>query len=180
MKPEVTVVIPSLKPRDDIITIDSVPSDIPILIQQEDSSSKARNSGIANADTDLVLCLDDDIIFDENTFWNIARSLEQGRLVGLEDYEYCWVISRLFGLHREDWKQVGGFDERLKSYNEDTDLAIKYEKAGLDILRLPRDTVEHVDHDRSINKWDRAWRGVYLAAKHPRYAPELFRGLVLR
>jgi O-antigen biosynthesis protein len=49
-------------------------------------------------------------------------------------------------IHRERWNEMGGFDERyVPAYYEDTDLAIRFTKAGRPNLLEPRSVVVHCE-----------------------------------
>jgi len=174
-----TVVIPTTKPDDEVVTLESIPDDVPVRTEREGHLLEARNRGVRAANTDFVIMMDDDIVFPEPWFQNLVGMLCKGRLVGLEDYEFRWILGRVHGYHVDDWAAVGGYDERLSKYMGDTDFSIKMADAGNELLTLDRDSVEHIPHERSITTFDRAWRGVYMALKHPRHAATLFRGLVL-
>lgn len=173
---DVSVVVPSIK--DEVVTLESVPDDVPAAVERDGTLNEARNRGVREADTDVVAVMDDDIRFTESTFWHLVDMADPERLVGLADWNYGLVAGRVMVFYRETWADVGGFDERLRSHMGDTDFALKFLEHGYDVERIPREVFDHEDHERSIGKWDHAWRGLYLAFKHPRYGPRLFAGMV--
>lgn len=176
---DVTVVIPTLKEsRSDITTLNSVPESVPVNIQSESPISTARNLGVERADTEYVIQLDDDIRFGRELWDEVLEIVDRETVVGMEDWDYGLVVTRLMAFHREAWVEVGGFDERLGSHMEDTDFAIKLDHAGYDLQSIPQDRIEHVPHENRISTRDRAWRLIYLSLKHPRYAQRLITGTI--
>jgi len=174
---DVTVVIPTLKQsRSEIPTLDCVPEGVPVKIQRESPISKARNRGVERADTEYVIELDDDIEFDEALWEEVLETVDRGTVIGMADWDYGLIVTRLIAFPREAWTTVGGFDERLGSHMEDTDFAIKLDHAGYELRSIPQERIEHVPHENRISTTDRAWRLVYLCLKHPRYARRLIRG----
>ena len=171
MTPDVAVVIPSIK--DEIRTLESVPEDVPVTVERTGTLNQARNRGVRDVDADVVVIMDDDIAFSEDLFYSLVDHVDRNALLGVEDWEFGLVAGRVMAFHRELWEDAGGFDERLRSHNGDTDFSIRVHKAGYDIRTVPRSLFDHEEHERSITTWDRAWRLGYLCAKHPRYAPML-------
>lgn len=171
MTSDVSVVIPSIK--DDVLTLESVPEDVPVSVEREGSLNEARNRGVRNADTDIVAILDDDIAFSEELFEALVEAVDDNVLLGVADWEFGLVAGRVMIFHKSLWKDIGGFDERLRSHNGDTDFALRAHDAGYSIETVPRGLFHHEDHERSITTWDRAWRLAYLCGKHVRYAPYL-------
>ena len=171
MTSDVSVVIPSIK--DEILTLESIPEGIPVSVEREGSLNEARNRGVRNADTDIVAILDDDIAFSNDLFYALTNEVNEYTLVGVADWEFGLIAGRVMMFHKDLWRDIGGFDERLQSHNGDTDFSLKAHDAGHDLYRVPRNLFHHKNHDRSITKWDRAWRLAYLCGKHPKYAPHL-------
>lgn len=162
------IVIPTIK--DEILTLESIPEDVPVHVEREGSLNEARNRGISKVESPLVLLMDDDIAFERETLDMLVERSDPDTLLGIEDWDYGLVAGRVMVFHRSLWEDVGGFDERLGSHMADTDFSLKTKEAGYDIETLPRDTFYHEEHERSVTTWDRAWRLVYLCVKHPRNA----------
>lgn len=171
MGSNVSVVIPSIK--DDILTLESVPDDVPVSVEREGSLNEARNRGVQNVDTDIIAILDDDIAFSEGLFNAMVDSVNENVLLGVDDWEFGLVAGRVMIFHKSLWEDVGRFDERLQSHNGDTDFSLRAFDAGYSVETVPRELFYHEDHERSITTWDRAWRLAYLCGKHPKYAPYL-------
>lgn len=171
MSYNVSVIIPSIK--EDIITLESVPDGVPISVEREGTLNEARNRGVRHANHDIIAILDDDIAFSEALFNDLIEMVDDQTVVGAADWEFGLLAGRVMLFHRDVWHDVGGFDERLRSHNGDTDFSIKVHDAGYNLVRIPREIVRHEEHSRSITTWDRAWRLAYLCGKHPRYVPHL-------
>lgn len=171
MNYEVSVVIPSIK--NDVLTLESVPEDVSVSVEREGTLNEARNRGVRHADHDVIAILDDDIAFSEALFDDLVGMVDRRTVVGAADWEFGLLAGRVMLFHRDIWREVGGFDERLRSHNGDTDFSIKIHDAGYDLVRFPREIIRHEEHSRSITTRDRAWRLAYLCGKHPEYAPHL-------
>lgn len=177
--PDVTVVIPTINER--VLTKQSIPDDVEIIVARNGTLNEARNTGIQKAETEKIMLLDDDVQFSEDFFWDIVDSIEPNKLIGMEDWNYGLVAGRLMGFSKPTWAEVGGFDERLRSHMGDTDFAIGCHKRGYIIERIPQSEIHHEGPPGAIERtdaWDHAWRGLYLAMKHPKYIGRLFRGMV--
>ena len=174
----VEVVIPSVKK--DILTLDSVPDGVSTHVERKGTLNEARNRGVSKVGAEVAIIMDDDIAFPEETFWELVDRAGPEKLVGMSDWNYGWVAGRVMVFHVDTWRELGGFDERLRSHMGDTEFSLKFLTDGHEIETVPQDWFDHREHDRSIDKWDHAWRGVYLAAKYPRYGPKLLTGMIER
>ncbi|WP_158854446.1 glycosyltransferase family 2 protein [Halorhabdus sp. CUG00001] len=176
---DVTVIIPTIS--ETVLTKDSIPDEVEVIIVREGTLNEARNIGVKAAETEKILLLDDDVRFSESFFWDVIDRIEPQKLVGMKDWNYDLVAGRLMGFTTGTWVAVGGFDERLRSHMGDTDFAIACDKRGFTIDRIPQSEIYHEGEPGALertNAWDHAWRGLYLASKHPRYAWRLFRGMI--
>jgi len=172
---DVSVVIPTAKTT--VKTTDSLPDVDTHIIGDEYTLNEARNEGVRRATTDTIVVMDDDLAFPEPVFWRVVAAVDDDTLVGVADWDYGWIAGRVMAFRKSLWEAVGGFDERLGSHMGDTKFALDAQRHGYSLKRVPRDVFYHEPHDRDITAWDHAWRGVYLAFRHPRHAPRLFRGL---
>lgn len=172
----VSVVIPSIK--DDVLTVESVPERISVSIEREGSLNEARNRGVRKADSEIVAIFDDDIAFSEDLFETLVDSVDENTLLGVGDWEFGLVAGRVMIFYKSLWENIGGFDERLRSHNGDTDFALRAHDAGYSVKTIPRDLFYHEDHERSITTWDRAWRLAYICGKHLRYAPYILSSIL--
>ena len=161
-----TFVIPTI--RDSVRTVDSVPGECDVRLEREGYENEARNRGIKCARTEYIALCDDDIGFTGEFISECLALVDIGVIVGLEDYyPLRWLISRFMIFARSDWELVGGFDEAVRHGGE-TDFCIRAEKLGIKIMRLPRHSVEHIEHERPAYhrthiKW--LW---YLWRRHPK------------
>jgi len=165
---DISFIIPTN--RDKIYTLESIPPECPIYIEREGNDYQARNKGIKKAKTDIVIVCDDDIKFSKGFLEFVLSKMEENTLVGLEDYyPMRWCITRFMCFWKKDWERVGGFDESRKGYGgPDTDFCIRMEKAGVKIIRLPRDSVEHVYPEKKRPAIKELSVLLYLLRRHPR------------
>jgi hypothetical protein len=66
-----------------------------------------------------------------------------------------WVPGAAFVVDRNEFLQIGGFDERLFLYYEDFDLSRTYAHSGLPLASTDAVTVDHVGHASSPRDEDR-------------------------
>lgn len=168
MNDKISFVIPTN--REKVYTLESIPADCPVYIERVGNDYQARNTGIRKAKTEIVIVCDDDIRFSKNFLDSILPKMEKNTLVGLEDYyPMRWCITRFMCFWKEDWEKIEGFDEKRKKYGgPDTDFCIKMEKAGVKIIRLPRDSVEHVYPEKKRPAMKELGVLLYLLRRHPR------------
>lgn len=171
------VVIPTI--AEEVLTLESVPDEVPVTVEREGTLNEARNRGVRNADSEVVMIMDDDIAFPPELLRDLAEHAAPNTLIGLADWDYGWIAGRVMIFYRDMWEDVGGFDETLRSHMGDTEFALKALSNGYHLERLPRELFYHEDHERSITTRDHVWRLPYLCVKYPRYAPTLIRGMVL-
>lgn len=163
-----TVVIPTN--REDNFTLESAPEWIDVEIASQDGLNVARNRGIEAADGDWIVLVDDDVTFPTRLTAALVDSMHTGHLVGLEDFwPLRWVIGRYMVFHRELWNRAGRFDES-RPHGGDSDFAIRCEKAGARVLRLPRRLVPHHDVRSEFSKREHIEWLAYLLRRHPRRA----------
>jgi GT2 family glycosyltransferase len=164
----ITFIIPTN--REKVYPLDSIPADCSLYIEKEGNDYQARNMGIRKAKTDIIIVCDDDIKFSKDFLDLVLSKMEKNTLVGLEDYyPMRWCITRFMCFWKEDWERIGGFDEEKRGYGgPDTDFCIKMEKAGVKIIQLPRDSVEHIYPEKKRPAMDELRNLLYLMRRHPR------------
>lgn len=174
---EYEVIIPTtIEDPEDVLTLESVPEDVPVHIEREGTLNEARNRGVGRVDAPVAVIMDDDISFSAEVLAAVADMVDDRTLVGLEDHEYGLLRGRVMAFATETWDAVGGFDERLRSHAGDTEFCLRMLEHGCTIERLADDYFHHEEHERSVTTFDRASRLVYLAVQHPRFAPLLVTG----
>ena len=153
--------------RDNIRTLDSIPEGCDVKLEREGYENEARNRGIRNARTEYIALCDDDINFTCEFLDKCLALAGKGVIVGLEDYyPLRWVISRFMLFARSDWQELGGFDESVR-HGAETDFCIRAEKQGFKVIRLPRHSVVHFEHERpAYHKAHARWLW-YLWRRHP-------------
>lgn len=162
----ITFVIPTN--REKIRILDSIPQGCDVRLEREGNENEARNRGIRNARTEYIALCDDDIHFAHDFLDRCLALAKEGLIVGLEDhYPLRWLISRFMLFAKSDWQKIGDFDESVR-HGAETEFCIRAEKLGLKIVRLPRSSVFHFEHEkpayhRTHVKW--LW---YLWRRHPR------------
>lgn len=174
---DVSVVIPSIK--EEVLTLESVPDEVETQVVRRGTLNEARNRGVQRAEHDRIMILDDDISFTNEFFWGLADRVEREILIGHPDWDYGLVAGRVMAFHRDDWRRLGGFDERLKSHMGDTEFALKFVHAGYEVEQVDSAEINHIPHERSVTTWNRVWRMVYLAVKYPQSARRLITRTIL-
>lgn len=172
------VVIPTT--ADDVLTLESIPDEVTVHLEREGTLNEARNRGLSKVEAPIAIVMDDDLAFPPDLLDELAARANEDTLLGLADWDYGWIAGRMMVFPTSLWEDVGGFDERLGSHMGDTKFAIDSLRHGYELERIPRELLYHEPHSRDISTWDRAWRGLYLAAKHPTLGPKLAKGMVGR
>ncbi|WP_144797971.1 glycosyltransferase family 2 protein [Halorubrum depositum] len=83
--PELSVIVPTLKPRDEIESVARLErhefTDYEVLVQDENSATKARNEGIRRASAEKLVFLDDDSLPVEGYLERVSDLLEREAVV---------------------------------------------------------------------------------------------------
>lgn len=162
----ITFVIPTN--RDSVRTLDSIPEGCDVRLEREGNENEARNRGIKEAKTGYIALCDDDINFTYEFLDKCLALAKQNVIVGLEDfYPLRWVISRFMLFTKSDWQRIGSFDESVR-HGAETEFCLRAEKLGFKIIRLPRSSVVHFEHEKpAYHKAHVKWLW-YLWRRHPR------------
>lgn len=163
----ITVVVPTI--REEIQTLDTIPSDAEVLVRRDEGLNIARNAGVESASNDWIVIADDDIDFPSEMVARTVQQMDEQTLAGLADFPPLkWTIGRLMIFHRDLWRTVGGFDES-RHHGGDTDFAIRVEKSGGTVMQLDREAVPHYDEDTgdSMSEGGHLEWLVYLTRRHP-------------
>ncbi|WP_241881520.1 glycosyltransferase family 2 protein [Halorubrum sp. Ib24] len=83
--PELSIIVPTLKPKDEVESVARLEqhefSDYEVLVQSEDSATKARNAGIRRASAEKLVFLDDDSMPVEGYLDRVSDLLEREAVV---------------------------------------------------------------------------------------------------
>jgi len=110
------------------------------------SMSKARNAGAQAAMTDWLVFLDGDALIHPRFSQLIHSKLAPGvylkhPLADEKGYNGFVVCAR------EDWKTIGGYDERCKDWGfDDTEFYARLDELGRKRVLLPHDIFRAIDH----------------------------------
>lgn len=88
--------------------------------------------------------------------------------------EQDWVIGAAMMFNMDAMKPVGGFDDKIFLFSEETDLCMRIQKAGLKILLDTDVYIEHLYRQSStpnpkteaLKDWHQAWSFCYFHHKH--------------
>ena len=153
--------------RDKVYTIDSIPSNMEIIIEKAKPLGKARNRGINRATKEWILLVDDDIKFSRTFLDLLCEIARERRIVGLEAYYPSpLVIGRLMLFSKNTWLKLGEFD--IKSHGDESEWQLRAVEQGYEIVRLSRNCVYHYPHTK-IKPKSEFGNLFYLLKKHPKF-----------
>jgi len=181
--PEISVIVPSLKPRDEVECIEALErqsfTDFEVLVQHENRATAARNEGIKRANAEKLVFLDDDSRPREGYLSGMADTLENeaavvGRTVHPRDDIFAHrfagrydlgdeprYITHLLGcnmaVRKEIFEEVGLWDEGISWGHEEVELAERVLTA-CPIYYDPNLVVEHVYADSATDYWSKMYR----------------------
>lgn len=149
---------------------------------------RAANCGFEKADTDFVFLLNPDMLVSEQSVLRIQERLNSlpsdvvliAPAVKEKDYirngvvDREWVIGAAMLFRLRPIKEIGGFDENIFLFSEETDLCLRIRQSG---QRICMDTdlfMKHLSKQSSapspdvdfVKYWHFAWSNQYLASKH--------------
>ena len=146
---EITFVIPTAK--DEVKTLESIPSECTVIVRRDDSQGKARNAGVLLSKTEWIAFADDDIKFNQIFLDFVMQLADKDCVIGLQGYAPSpWLISRFMFFHRSVFDVIGPLKE--VRHGEETEWLIRAGKAGYKLVGLPREGVYHYPHSKSTNK----------------------------
>jgi len=146
-------------------TIESIPRGVEVLIIREGNRSEARNKGAHMASGEILVFCDDDIVFTEDFFWEVIKRKKDREIIGLEDYDFGLLLTRFMVVSKKEFMDINGFDESL-NHMEDTDFCLRAKKKGYKLVKLPRDSVIHIEHECRVRRWERWLHYFKLLKKH--------------
>lgn len=181
--PDVSVIIATLKPRDEIECIPYLErgtfDDYEVIVRNDDRVTTARNEGIRQAKADKLVFLDDDSHPCADYLEHAAEVLEReaayaGKVVHPRDdifakhftphYSFGETpryVTRFWGcnmgIHRDVFDDVGLWDENITWGHEEKELAERV-IASYDIYYDPELLVHHCYTDSILNYWKKQYR----------------------
>lgn len=187
----VSVIIATLKPRDEIEAIQCLESqsfdDYEVLVCDESPVTAARNAGIRQASGDKLVFLDDDSRPQQGYLQRASDVLEdEAAYAGRTIHPFNDVFARHFtnhydwgdepryvnyfwgcnmGIHRRVVETVGGWDEEMGWGHEEKELARRV-RSEFDIRYDPRLVVEHPYASSIPDYWKKQYK---LESKSPYY-----------
>lgn len=148
-----------------------------VIVRNVRPAGKARNVGATKASGDVLLFVDDDIIFDPKSLVEVVdRVLSNERTVAgpcVENvfFKFTYVSTGLLGLKKSDFIEIGGFDEELYGY-EDLEFSVRAVRKEYRIMGCSI-SVEHHNPRSFIAFLLRSlryeWCGTLMAIKHAQY-----------
>ena len=175
----ISVVIPSNRER--VLTTDSVPDrpDVEVQVRRDEGLNRARNAGVANASHDVVLILDDDLVFEgvwfERVIDRIAaepRTVVTVRGTGILP-QVSWPdgftpgMGRVMGFRKDVWRDAGGFPVPC-SHGGDTDFLMSAFEAGYTVVGIEHEFEHRDDDEDHYNFLDNIRWLATLMRRHPR------------
>ncbi len=124
--------------------------------------SKARNELSGKATLDKFVFADDDILI-HRAAWEFIEALPLDAVAMLEGRNH--PISRLMAVSRDVFKQVGGFDERIKHNAEDLDFYWTCLEKGIKVHIIPSKFIDHAAHDEK-GRLANYFESAYVRVKH--------------
>lgn len=182
MFPELSVVIPTLKPPEEIESVAKLEeqsfTDYEVLVQNEDSATKARNEGIKRASAEKIVFLDDDSLPTEGYLERVSELLDResvvtGRIIHPRDdvikrftshYDQgseARYVTRFWGCNAacraEVFDEVGMWNEDITWGHEEKELAERM-LTYCPIYYDPELTVYHSYADSIVDYWRKQYR----------------------
>ncbi|GGK71177.1 glycosyltransferase family 2 protein [Haloarcula sebkhae] len=187
----VSVVIATLKPRDEIEAIQCLKGhafdEFEVIVCDESPVTRARNEGIRQASADKIVFLDDDSRPRSGYLQKADELLEtEAAFAGRTIHPVDDVLARHFtahydwgdnpcyvkhfwgcnmGVHRDVFKTVGGWDEQMGWGHEEKELARRI-RAEFDIRYDPELIVDHPYASSITEYWKKQYK---LETKSPYY-----------
>lgn len=146
---DITFVVPTNK--DCVVTLESIPSECCTIVREDATQGRARNEGVKESKTEWIAFADDDIRFTPVFLDFVLQLADKESIVGLQGYAPSpWLISRFMFFHRSAFKTIGPLRE--VRHGEETEWLIRAREAGYKLRGLPRESVYHYPHVKTMNK----------------------------
>lgn len=144
---KVSIIIPTI--NDEPVTVKSLkhcPVPHQLILSRKFGLGYARNHGARQAEHDLLVFLDDDLILKQE-IWELILTTCKGEFRMARDKSSDLPCSRAMAIHAEDFWRIGGFDESIKFTGEDRIFYIEAVQHGLKFSEIPMKFVVHKHHE---------------------------------
>ena len=141
-----------------------------VLIDASPGVSYARNKLAYLASGDILVFMDDDIIPDRSV-WELIANIRHREIMMVEGYRH--PITRIMAIHKDDFNDIGGFDENIRYNGEDLDFYWIALEKGYIISTIPKCLVSHEPHGKS-NWFKYHFESAYTRVKHDRISLDFF------
>ena len=145
--------IPSLEPKKVIVKCKA--GQIETLVSSVRGRAKARNALARRSKGSYLLFIDSDVeISDEVLKQYIKPAFESNSVIAYsgENRKLC---TRIFGIPRNLFYKIGGFDETF-DLGEDLEIGFRLEKFGISPKLIPKEMIKHLKRETSFE-----WRVSY-------------------
>ena len=141
-----------------------------VLVDRSPGVSWARNTLAYQACGDVLAFMDDDIRPDKRV-WDLIANLRRGEILMVEGYRH--PITRVMAIHKEDFNDIGGFDQNIWHNGEDLDFYWRALDKGYVVSTIPKGLVHHEPHSKS--NWAKYhFESAYTRVKHGRMSLDFF------
>lgn len=183
---------------DDTLAIAAGYPHVRIIKNANSGYGRAANLGFAAANTPYVLLANPDVVFSAGAIEAMVASAEShpdiailsaniferdnGKKHFLRSYDFDaeglattdWVVGAVMFMRRDVIQKLGGFDENIFLFYEETDLCLRAVKAGYRIAVVRAAEAQHEAGSSSgesvrvagIKAWHAAWSKAYYHRKH--------------
>ena len=141
-----------------------------VLVDRSPGVSWARNTLAYQANGEILAFMDDDIRPDKRV-WDLIANLRRGEILMVEGYRH--PITRVMAIHKEDFNDIGGFDQNIWHNGEDLDFYWRALDKGYVVSTIPKGLVHHEPHSKS--NWAKYhFESAYTRVKHGRISLDFF------
>lgn len=148
-----------------------------VIVRKERPVARARNLGATKASGDILLFIDDDLVFDPKLLLDVINKVLRNEKaivgMGVENFffKFKFISTGFMALWKNDFVKIGGFDERLYGY-EDLDFSVRALRKKYRIISCSL-SIKHHNPRRLLAFLSRSLQyeccGTLVAIKHAQY-----------